>query len=59
MMHFDDRVCGIGRALAGEGGNFQPRSGHPCVACGAPVASHEEPEAFEGGDFEWERLEEI
>jgi hypothetical protein len=45
MMHFDDRVCGIGQALAGVGGNFQPRSGHPCVACGVPVAS-EDTETF-------------
>ncbi|MGE5765334.1 MAG: hypothetical protein ACM3ZF_16140 [Mycobacterium leprae] len=59
MMHFDDRVCGIGKALAGVGGNFPPRSGHPCVAPGASAAAHEEVEAFEGGDFETERLEEV
>jgi hypothetical protein len=59
VMHFDDRVCGIGHALARVGGNFQPRSGHPCVACGAPVAAHEDLEAFEGSDVEAERLEEV
>ena len=58
MMHFDDRVCGIGQALVPVGGNFPPKSGHPCVACGPPAASHQEPEAFNGGDFETERLEE-
>jgi hypothetical protein len=52
MMHFDDRVCGIGQALARVGGNFRPQSGHPCVACGTPAVSHEDPEALEGGDFE-------
>jgi hypothetical protein len=59
MMHFDDRVCGIGHELAAVGGNFQPQSGHRCIACGAPVTSHEEPEALNGGDFEAERLEEV
>ena len=59
IMHFDDRVCGIGHALARVGGNTPPRSGHPCIACGPPAASHEEPEAFNGGDFETERPAEI
>jgi hypothetical protein len=59
MMHFDDRMCGIGRAVAEVGGNTPPRSGHPCVACGTPAASHEGPEVLEGGDFETEWQEEI
>jgi N-acetylmuramoyl-L-alanine amidase/Bacterial SH3 domain len=41
MMHFDDRVCGIGGSLADVGGNTRPRSGHPCVGCGTPAPTTE------------------
>jgi hypothetical protein len=47
IMHFDDRVCGIGRALADVGGNTRPRSGHPCVDCGAPPVATQELELDE------------
>lgn len=32
MMHFDDRVCGVGAAIARRGGNYRPRTGHPCLS---------------------------
>jgi hypothetical protein len=54
MMHFDDRVCGIGGALADVGANTRPQSGHPCVACAA--APNQELESFEDSESEHGRF---